>query len=238
MAPDVRSSPAQVSDISVVVCAYTEDRWADLQAAVRSIEEQTVAAKEIVVVIDENPELLRRVEDSMPNVFALPNTGIRGAGGARNCGVAASSGSVIAFLDDDALAARDWIERATLALDDPGVIGVGGTIEPAWDSQAPNWMAEEFYWTLGCTYPGLPASRAPVRNLIATNMFVRRSAFLELGGFRMGWQRLRSWSSSGVGTGSQPSGGTPPTCCPEGLRGASQPRCGERRPACCVAARS
>ena len=46
--------------VSVVVCAYTMDRWGDLCAAVDSLLVQTVPPIEIVVVIDHNPELLAR----------------------------------------------------------------------------------------------------------------------------------------------------------------------------------
>jgi len=48
--------------VSVVVCAYTMDRWGDLCAAVESLLVQSVAPLEIVVIIDHNPELLFTVE--------------------------------------------------------------------------------------------------------------------------------------------------------------------------------
>jgi glycosyltransferase involved in cell wall biosynthesis len=175
------------ADVSVVLCAYTEERWEDLLAAVGSIREQSVAAREVIVAIDHNPKLLARVREAMPDVIAVENTGGQGAGDARNCGVKLASGSIVAFLDDDAVAAPGWIEHAATAFENPRVLGVGGTIEPAWDAEPPRWMPEEFYWTVGCTYPGLPTARAPVRNLIATNMFVRRETLLELGGFRAGF---------------------------------------------------
>jgi hypothetical protein len=45
-------------DVSVVICAYTEDRWADLVAAVASVQRQMPLLGEIIVVIDHNPDLL------------------------------------------------------------------------------------------------------------------------------------------------------------------------------------
>jgi hypothetical protein len=94
---------------------------------------------------------------------------------------------VLAFLDDDAWAAPDWIERALGAFADERVMGVGGTIDPDWEGARPGWFPAEFNWTVGCSYPGLPTQIAPVRNLIAASMFVRRSVFEELGGFRAGF---------------------------------------------------
>ena len=41
-------------DISVVICAYTEDRWDDLVAAVASVQGQSESPREIVVVVDHN----------------------------------------------------------------------------------------------------------------------------------------------------------------------------------------
>lgn len=180
----------------MVICAYTEQRWDELLAAVRSVQGQSVAAREIIVVIDNNPALLTRVREALPDVIAEENSGGRGAGQARNRAVGLAGGSIIAFLDDDAVATPEWIERATTAFEDSRVIGVGGTIEPIWEEGRPRWMAEEFYWTLGCTYPGLPTEPAPIRNLIAANMFVRREAFLDLGGFRAGFGKTGTRSGT------------------------------------------
>jgi glycosyltransferase involved in cell wall biosynthesis len=196
MALGPKSRSGLSSDISVVLCAYTEERWDDLLVAVRSVREQSTVAREIIIVIDNNPKLLARVRESLRDVVALENTGARGAGAARNCGVNVATGSIIAFLDDDAIATPGWIKQAATAFVDQRVLGVGGVIEPVWDTQAPRWMAEEFYWTFGCTYPGLPTAPAPVRNLIATNMFVRRAAFLELGGFRAGFGKTGTRSGT------------------------------------------
>jgi glycosyltransferase involved in cell wall biosynthesis len=190
------STSDSLADVSVVICAYTEQRWDELLAAVRSVQGQSLAAREIIVVIDNNPALLVRVREALPDVIAEENSAGRGAGQARNRAVGLASGSIIAFLDDDAVATPEWIERAMTAFEDPRVIGVGGTIEPIWEAGRPRWMAEEFYWTLGCTYPGLPTERAPIRNLIAANMFVRRKAFLELGGFRAGFGKTGTRSGT------------------------------------------
>jgi glycosyltransferase involved in cell wall biosynthesis len=194
---DLENDPAAaLAEVSVVLCAYTELRWNDLLAAVESIRAQSVPAREIIVAIDNNPELFARVQEAMPDVTAVENAGGRGAGEARNRGVNLATGPIVAFLDDDAVASPDWIEHAVTAFADQRVLGVGGTIEPTWDEEPPRWMAAEFYWTVGCTYPGLPTAPAPIRNLIANNMFVRRDAFLELGGFRAGFGKTGARSGA------------------------------------------
>jgi GT2 family glycosyltransferase len=176
-----------VADVSVVICAYTEDRWGDLLAAVESVRIQTCRAIEIVVVVDHNPVLLKRVQASLPDVVTIENHGHRGLGGARNSGVVATHGDIIAFLDDDAIAAPDWIEQLSASYVDPAVVGVGGLIEPIWQSGRPKWFPEEFDWVIGCAYRGLPQEARPVRNLIGCNMSFRREVFERLGAFRLGY---------------------------------------------------
>ncbi|HEX5692767.1 MAG TPA: glycosyltransferase family 2 protein, partial [Roseiflexaceae bacterium] len=98
-------------DVSVVICAHTAARWDVLLQAVASLETQTIPPREILLVIDHNPEMLERVREELPGVTALENTGTRGTSGARNTGITAAGGAIVAFLDDDALAAPDWIEQ-------------------------------------------------------------------------------------------------------------------------------
>ena len=73
-----------VDQISVIICAYTEKRWNELLAAVESVQHQTHPPKEIIVVVDHNPNLLVRVQNQLPDVIAIENKGQKGASGARN----------------------------------------------------------------------------------------------------------------------------------------------------------
>ena len=78
----------------------------------------------------------------------------RGISGARNSGIAAARGAIIAFLDDDAIAAPDWLEQLLAGYSSPNVLGVGGAIEPQWQGGRPRWFPPEFDWVVGCTYLG------------------------------------------------------------------------------------
>jgi glycosyltransferase involved in cell wall biosynthesis len=176
------------ASVTVVICAFDERRLELLERAVDSALGQTRAPAEVVVAIDHNPVLLERARARLRGVRVIENDRGRGAGEARNAGVAATAaGGILAFLDDDASAAPDWIERALDSFAQERVMGVGGTIAPDWEGERPGWFPAEFNWTVGCSYPGLPIRPAPVRNLIAASMFVRRSVFEELGGFRAGF---------------------------------------------------
>jgi GT2 family glycosyltransferase len=169
---------------SVVICAYTDQRWAQLLAAAESVRTQTRAADQLVVVIDHNDDLLARARAALPDATVVPNGGPRGLSGGRNTGVELATGEIVAFLDDDAVAERGWLEHMTGAFASPAVAGAGGLAVPSWETRRPGWFPEEFFWVIGCSYRGMPTSRERVRNPIGCNMAFRRRVFAEIGGFR------------------------------------------------------
>lgn len=177
-------------DMSIIICAYTEERWDDLIASIESVKRQSVPAKEIVVVIDHNPRLLQRVSSEVSGIVAAENRLQRGLSGARNTGVEMAKGDIIGFLDDDAVAAPDWLARLSAGYADGSVLGVGGAIDPVWRDSRPGWFPEEFDWVVGCTYRGMPSAAGEVRNLIGCNMSFRREVFEAIGGFRDGIGRV------------------------------------------------
>jgi glycosyltransferase involved in cell wall biosynthesis/GT2 family glycosyltransferase len=168
----------------VVICAYTLERIERIAMAIESLQAQTVAPHEIVLVIDHSPELEVECRRRWPEIRILPNGEQQGLSGARNTGLGESTGAVVAFLDDDAVAAPDWIELLGSAYADEGVLGAGGTVRPLWDEQQPRWFPAEFDWVIGCTHSGMPREREAVRNLVGANMSFRREALVEVGGFR------------------------------------------------------
>lgn len=176
--------------VSVVVCAYTEDRWDDLLAAVASVERQQQRADEIVVVIDHNQRLLERALATLTSCVVLPNSSERGLSGARNTGIARAAGTIVVFLDDDAAAEAGWLERLVAPFADADVMGVGGAAVPVWAGGRPSWFPAEFDWVVGCSYVGMPGELAEIRNLMGCNMAFRRSVFDEVGGFRPGIGRV------------------------------------------------
>jgi glycosyltransferase involved in cell wall biosynthesis len=169
--------------ISVVICAFTRERLEVMSEAVDSLRAQTLPPHEVVLVIDHAPELLEEVRGLWPDLKIVANREKQGLSGARNTGVAEASGEVVAFLDDDAIAAPDWLERLAAAYADPKVVGAGGTVRPRWVEGKPGWFPPEFDWVIGCTHSGMPQQLEPVRNLVGANMSFRREPLLAVGGF-------------------------------------------------------
>ena len=193
---------ATMSDISVVICAYTEKRWEELLTAIESAQNQSLCPREIIVVVDHNSRLMERVRSHFREIVLLENRETQGLAGARNTGVAAAQGQIIAFLDDDAIAAPDWLQKLSASYMDQNVIGAGGKLEPLWPTVRPGWFPDEFDWVVGCTYRGLPEEAGPVRNLIGANMSFRREVFDQVKFY------------SGIGhTGTRPFGGSDPDFC-------------------------
>ncbi len=176
--------------VSVIVCAYTDQRWDQMLAALDSLQHQTLAPREIILVIDHNPVLLERASAATRDVIVIDNREERGLSGARNSGMAVATGDILAFMDEDAIAAPDWLAQLVNAYQDTRVMGVGGAILPQWETARPRWFPEEFNWVVGCTYLGMPESTAPIRNLIGCNMSFRRSIAQAMPGFRSGIGRV------------------------------------------------
>ena len=177
--------------VSVVICAYTEDRWPLLLRSVASVQHQNRTPVELIVCVDHNDSLLERCRlqwgdhQDIPSVpvVVIANRYQGRLGSARNSAAEVARGDIVAFLDDDAWAEPDWLDRLVSPYGDESVVAVGGAPVPEFEGRRPGWFPFEFDWVFGCAYSGLPEQQAPVARLIGANMSVRRSALAEIGGF-------------------------------------------------------
>jgi glucosyl-dolichyl phosphate glucuronosyltransferase len=177
-------------EVSVVICTYSQRRWPDLVRAIESVRSQAPTPREVIIVADYNAALYEQARRQWPDVIVVENRSIRGLSGARNTAVARASGDVVAFLDDDAVADRLWLERIANVYDEPGVVAVGGAVVPEWVRGRPRWFPPEFDWVVGCSHSGMPRTPLDVRNLVGANMSLRRDAVVRLGGFQTGLGRV------------------------------------------------
>lgn len=182
------------ASVSVIVCGYTLERWSALIAAMRSLRAQTLRPHEVVLVVDHNPELLRRAKEQLPRELPelriVASGGRSGLSGARNTGVAATHGEIVVFLDDDAVADAHWMERLVAPYADAAVMVTGGLCSADWQAGRPWWFPREFDWVVGCSYRGLPEQMADVRNPIGAAMSMRRTALARAGAFREDFGRV------------------------------------------------
>lgn len=169
--------------VSLIICAYTLQRWDDLCAAVQSVLAMSRQPNEIIVVADYNDTLLAKIKAQWSGLSIIANEDNCGLSGARNTGVRHAKGQLIAFLDDDAIAATDWLESLIKPFADDRVYGTTSRIKPRWKGKQPPWFPEEFFWVVGCSYEGLPGRASQVRNVMGAAMCLRSGVFDAAGGF-------------------------------------------------------
>ena len=172
--------------VSVVICTYSPDLFDDFVDAVNSVLAQTHDEVEVVVVVDGAEALFERIRErygSHEDVLVHCNEENRGLSASRNAGVELASGEVVAFMDDDAVAHPDWIERLVALYDRHDAVAAGGRMTGRWVAGRPSFLPEEFYWLVGVTHRGFPSEECEVRNTFGSNISFRREVFAAVGGF-------------------------------------------------------
>ena len=202
--PNAHQENLGLLSASVVICAYTEERWEMLVDAVVSSLTQSHRPAQVILVIDHNPSLYERCLASLEGwqrlgtseVLIFENRLRKGLGGARTTGTEACDGQAVIFLDDDAVASPNWLEQLVKPFADDNVMMTSGWIVPKWVTSRPRWFPDEFLWVVGCSYEGLPESGAVIRNPIGASMAIRKSIIDDVGMFE---SRLGRNSADGNG---------------------------------------
>ena len=109
----------------------------------------------------------------------------------RNKAAAEARGEYLAFVDDDAFAREDWLEKAAGFLDDnPGVLAVGGPDPAPADSTFAELVSDTLLATrwIGSGVAAHESRRGifhvtSPHDVALVNMVVRREAFVAVGGF-------------------------------------------------------
>jgi glycosyltransferase involved in cell wall biosynthesis len=168
-------SHADVPLVSVVVC--TRNGAATLHQCITGVLSLDYPRFELIVVddgsTDESAEIARVLG---ARVISTPAQGLSAA---RNAGIDAARGEIVAYLDDDAWPDRDWLRFIAAAFNATGHVAVGG----------PNLPPPDATGVAACVAnaPGGPvhvlASDTEAEHLPGCNMAFRRDALIEVGGF-------------------------------------------------------
>jgi len=121
---------------------------------------------------------LERFYDSLPGFAVVPATDKKGAGYARNVGVAAATGSKLGFLDADDVAGDGWLEAMSRALDEHAVVASRWDIELLNDEESRSTRKNG-------QATGVRRYRHPpfLDHAGGCGLGVQRKAFDEVGGF-------------------------------------------------------
>ena len=171
--------------VSIIVCTHSLDNFQNLIDAIESVLNQTHKELEIVIVVDGKQELYDKiieVYNAHGNIKIMVNKESLGAFGAGNIGVKAAKGDIIAFLDDDAVADREWIKNLVDIYTKSDAISVGGKILPIWVTKKPDYFPDELGWLVGITHEGFAEEKVyEIRNTFGPNMSFRKEVFEKIG---------------------------------------------------------
>lgn len=158
--------------LSVVVC--THDRSDDLSRCLAALA-QLRTPVEIVVVDSASARPIPPRADV--RVVRLEEPGLSKA---RNAGLAATTGELVAFVDDDAMVEPDWAERIVAAFSDGGVMCVGGSCIPAFATEPPRWLTPRLLQYVGITrFRGRHEVHARRDYPFGANVCFRREALVD-----------------------------------------------------------
>ncbi len=115
--------PAAPPLVSVVVCTYNGQRTlGETCSAIRALE---YPRAELIVVDDGSTDA--SAEIARAHGLRVISTDNRGLSSARNTGVHAATGEIVAYLDDDAAPDPHWLHHVVDAFErDPSFVAVGG----------------------------------------------------------------------------------------------------------------
>jgi GT2 family glycosyltransferase len=173
------ASPAELLPeaprVSVVVCSY--NGGTTLDQCLRSLMALNYPDYEVILVDDGSTDDTPAIVSRYPAVRAIhqPN---RGLSAARNVGLWAATGSVIAYTDSDCFADPDWLTHLVYQMRHSGAAAVGG----------PNLTPEDGWWA-ACVAasPGQPThvleSDQVAEHIPGCNMAFCRTALTAIHGF-------------------------------------------------------
>ncbi len=161
--------------ISVIVCSLNGERT--IRDCCRSLSRLDYPDYEVIVVDDGSQD--RTAEIAREHGFQVISTENRGLSSARNTGLAAASGEIVAFIDDDAYADPHWLMFLANSFMSRPYAGVGGpNLPPPEDGLVAAAVA--------CA-PGGPnhvlVDDREAEHIPGCNMAFRREALLKSGGF-------------------------------------------------------
>jgi len=168
--------------ISVVVCTFNREQL--LPECLQALADQTISSDSYeVLVIDNNssdrtPAACAEFTKKYANFKYYLEPG-QGLSLARNLGLRKARAEYVAFIDDDSIADRRWLEEASKIIAEKRPDIFGGAVYPRFPDGKPEWLKEVYairgdMGETGWLDKGF---------IIGTNIFFRKALLLEYGSF-------------------------------------------------------
>jgi glycosyltransferase involved in cell wall biosynthesis len=129
--------------ISVIIITLNRAEW--LSETLSSLLDQSRRAEEVIVVDNGSTDHTKDIAESFKDKLNIKyiHEEKRGIPFARNAGIKYASKEIIAFIDDDCIAHKDWLKYIELTfLRDPNIGMVGGEVSYLKSSEA---IVDKFY---------------------------------------------------------------------------------------------
>ncbi|MET3528133.1 glycosyltransferase family 2 protein [Phenylobacterium koreense] len=183
-------------EVSVVVPHFHD--LESLAQCIAALERQSLRAEtfEIVVADNASPEGEAAVAALLGGRARLVTVAERGAGPARNGGVAQARGRILAFTDCDCRPEPEWLEKGLEAL--RGFDFVGGRMKVLVDDPQKMTPAEAFEAEFAFNNEAYVKQKGFT---VTANLFCPREVFDRVGGFRVGVSEDFDWSHRALGQG-------------------------------------
>jgi len=187
---------APAPEIALCICTY--DRYDLLPKAIESAAKQSLSPSEYeILVIDNSPDG-ERAEAFARGLPVLENLRYfiertPGLSNARNVAAKLARAPLIAFMDDDAIAAPDWAAEVAIAFHQfgPQAQIVGGRVDPIWGAPRPPWLHDELLGALSIIdWGGDTRIVSKGEWMVGTNIAFRTRAILDNGGFARNLGRI------------------------------------------------
>lgn len=162
--------------VSVVVCSYNGART--LEACLTSLLQMDYPNYEVILVDDGSTDETPRIAGEFPRVKTIRQENL-GLSVARNVGMQAARGEVIAYTDSDCMADKDWLYYLVGTLEQGDYVAVGG----------PNISPPAQSWSQACVAvsPGQPShvliGDSEAEHIPGCNMAFYKWALEAVGGF-------------------------------------------------------
>ena len=196
-------------EISILICTYNRSDY--LPGAIESCLKQSLDDTRFeIIVVDNNSSdgtrtIVERYAREYKNIRYIIECR-QGLNFARTHGAREAKGKYIAYLDDDARANHDWLEKLLKTFKEckPAPICVGGKVFLDWEGQRPQWYPGEYDSLMAYLDHGDKGfylkPGAHNHFLIGTNMTFNRDILLNMGGFRTEYGRKKRRTISGAET--------------------------------------
>ena len=177
-------------EISVIICSYNRARY--IREALESLYRQDAdkSTYEVIVVdnnsIDDTDEVCHTFLNNHQDLKAqYLKEAQQGSSFARNRGAYVAKGSILVFMDDDAVAESDFISGyIKLFKEIPDAVGAGGRIIPRYIPDEPTWMSYYVSSLVGnFDYSPVQCMFKQGKYPLESNMAVRADAFKRISGF-------------------------------------------------------